>query len=245
MSPDEPQDNGDDSSLPDDALVPADEILHNIFEEIESRRSLGVETGFDELDLLLGGLRGGELIVIGSRPGHGKTSLITAIAANTSVKKNLPLVIFNLESNRWQFCKRLICYLSGIELHKFNRSMLNSNEYARLAECVGAVAKAPLRITAPPRISIDGLCSMSRTAVRNHGAKLILIDYIQRIMAPGDNRTEQLTLISSSLKSITIELGIPVICASELNRGMFEPNDPRPRGKDLRGSGTLRKTQTR
>ena len=216
-----------------------EDVLVSVFESVESRGQRGLETGFFELDDMTNGLQNGELIVIASRPSIGKTTLAMNILEHVAADSKLPCAVFTLEMTKEQFAQRMMCSRSQLDAHKLRKGMLQAHEYQHLANVIGELANAPLRLSAVPGATLDELCALARLAVTTHGAKLLMVDYVQLIEARGESRTEQLTLISRRLKALALELNVPIICTSQLNRGMFQPDAPRPRMEDMRGSGTI------
>ncbi len=218
---------------------PAEIALHALFERIESRGMRGIETGFFELDDMTNGLQDAEFIVVGGRPAMGKSAFVSNIVEHVSVNTGLPVAVITFEMTEEQYMQRMLASRSQLDAHKLRKGMLKENQYVHLANVVGEIAKAPLFVSAKANIYIDDLCDLIRDIVLERGVKLVVIDYVQLIEAAGNSRTEQLTLVSGRLKALAMSLRIPVIGVSALNRGMFQPEAPRPRLEDLRGSGTL------
>jgi replicative DNA helicase len=143
-----------------------------------------------------------------------------------------------------QAAVRMLCGRAKVDSHRMRRGFLMSQEYVGLTTTVGYLAKAPLLIASLSQANLDDLCELAMKTVRENGCRMIAIDYVQRVDGPGENRTEQLTNISSRLKALAMQLRIPVLCASQLNRAPVARTSPqfgiyRPRLEDLRGSGSL------
>jgi replicative DNA helicase len=223
----------------DGATEAMEDVLHEVFDTIENRGQRGIETGLIELDWTLNGLRRREMIVLGSRTSMGKSALAANFLEHMTVDSGIPCAAFLLEMDKQQYAQRLLCSRARIDSHKMRSGMLSADEYVRLADTVGEVAKAPLYVQSVPGIYLDELCELIDETVRKRGVLVVLVDYVQLIEAEGDNRTEQLTVISRRLKALAMRLNIALIAVSQLNRGMFQSEAPRPRFEDLRGSGTL------
>jgi replicative DNA helicase len=215
------------------------DVLETVFEQIETRGQRGIETGYLELDEMTNGLQNGELILVAARPSVGKTAFVANILQHVAGNSNVPALMLTMEMTEEQFTQRMICSHSGVDGHKLRKGMLRSHEYAHVANTVGVLSKMPLWVQSLDHIQLNDLCDLARHAVRELGAKLMVVDYVQLIDAQGDNRTEQLTTISRKLKALAMELNVPIMCVSQLNRGMFQPTAPRPRMADIRGSGTF------
>ena len=220
-------------------VASSEEVLHEVFEAIECRGQRGIETGFYDLDDMLNGLQAGELTIIAGRPSIGKTALALNFVEHATLNSKTPCGVFTLESTKEQLAQRMLCSHCGLDSHKLRKGMLSADEYQELANVVGEMATAPLFVNSLPGATLHELTASIRRAVVAHGLKLAVIDYVQLIEAKGESRTEQLTLISRRLKALALELKISLVCISQLNRGMFQPEMPRPRMEDLRGSGTL------
>jgi replicative DNA helicase len=214
------------------------EVVHDVFERLDAQ-DRGHDTGLFDLDDDLHGLHAGDMIVIGSRPSLGKTSLATRMIEGLCVDKKIPSAYLTLQTSKRCFTERLLCSRAKVDFHKFRRRLLSSAEFSRVTQTLCEIAAAPIVVHSASRITLDELSEVVSTAVEDHKVQVVVLDYVQLIEAAGDNRTEQLTRVSRRLKSLAMDLNVSLICLSQLNRGMFQPNDPRPRMEDLRGSGSL------
>src|SRR6266508_4982796 len=162
-------------------LPKLEDVLLDLFVKIENRGQRGIETGFFELDYVLNGLQDGELILVAGRPSIGKTALAMGITEHAAVDLKLTCVFFTLEMSNEQFAQRLVCSRAGIDAHKLRLGMLESHQYAHLANGVGEVGKSSLFVKSLPAVELDDLCTLARIAVNERGAKLVVIDYVQLI----------------------------------------------------------------
>jgi replicative DNA helicase len=222
------------------SMEPMEKVLHEVFEMIENRGQRGLESGFHELDDMLNGLQKGEMIIVAARPSMGKTAFAMNIVEHVAADQRLPCAIFSLEMSKQQLAQRMLCSRGQIDAHKLRKGMLNSQEYTKLATVVGELAKAPIWVDDSPGLSPLELRAKARRLKRQHDIKCLMIDYMQLMDNPGpENRQQQITEISRAVKSVARELGIPVICLSQLNRATEGRDGHRPRMSDLRESGSI------
>jgi replicative DNA helicase len=221
-------------------LVPMEDVLHEVFEMIESRGQRGVETGFFELDDMLNGLQKGEMVIVAARPSMGKTAMAMNIIEHVAADSMLPCAVFSLEMSKQQLAQRMLCSRGAIDAHKLRKGMLQAHEYAHLANVVGELAKAPIWVDDSPGLTPLDLRAKARRLKLQHDVKLIMIDYMQLMDCPGvDSRQEQVSVISRGIKAVARELSVPVIALSQLNRGSENRDGHRPRMSDLRESGSI------
>ena len=222
------------------AMVPMEEVLLEVFEMIENRGQRGIETGFFELDDMLNGLQNGEMVIVAARPSMGKTALAMNFVEHIAADNRLPCAIFSLEMSKQQLAQRMLCSRGQIDAHKLRKGLLQSHEYAHLANVVGELAKAPVWVDDSPGLTVLDLRAKSRRLKLQHDVKCIMIDYMQLMDNPGpDSRQQQISEISRGVKSVARELNIPVICLSQLNRASEGRDGHRPRMSDLRESGSI------
>ena len=222
------------------AMVPLEEVLHEVFETIESRGQRGVPTGFLDLDEMLNGLQNGEMIILAARPSMGKTALATNIVEHIAADEMMPCALFSLEMSKQQLAQRMLCSRGEIDAHKLRKGMLSSEEYTKLASTVGTLAKAPIWVDDSPGLTILDLRSKARRLKMQHDIKCVMIDYMQLMDNPGpESRQQQISEISRGIKSVARELSVPVIALSQLNRQSEGRDGHRPRMSDLRESGSI------
>jgi replicative DNA helicase len=221
-------------------MVKMEEVLHEVFEMIENRGQRGLETGFFELDDMMNGLQNGEMIIVAARPSMGKTAFGMNMIEHIAADSRLPCAVFSLEMSKQQLAQRMLCCRGEIDAHKLRKGLLQSHEYAHLANVVGELAKAPIWVDDSPGLTPLDLRAKARRLKRQHDIKCIMIDYMQLMDNPGpESRQQQISEISRGIKSVARELEIPVICLSQLNRASEGRDGHRPRMSDLRESGSI------
>jgi replicative DNA helicase len=222
------------------AVQHMEEVLHEVFEMIENRGQRGIETGFFELDDMTNGLQNGEMVIVAARPSMGKTAMAMNVIEHVAADTLLPCAVFSLEMSKQQLAQRMLCSRGQFDAHKLRKGMLQSHEYAHLANVVGELAKAPIWVDDSPGLTILELRAKARRLKLQHDIKLIMIDYMQLMDNPGvESRQQQISEISRGVKAVARELNIPVICLSQLNRASEGRDGHRPRMSDLRESGSI------
>ena len=226
-----------------------DPVINSAMEQIEAagkRESglSGLQTGFHDLDKLTSGWQNSDLIIIAARPAMGKTAFVLSMAKNMAVDYNTPVAIFSLEMSNLQLVNRLISNVCEIEGEKIKSGRLSRQEWEQLNSRVRSLFSAPLYVDDSPSLSILELRTKARRLVKEHGVKIIIIDYLQLMNATGmkfGSREQEVSMISRSLKQLAKELNIPVIALSQLSRKVEERNDgnKRPQLSDLRESGAI------
>lgn len=228
-------------------FVPIDEIAIEVMNKIEEASRLkepitGVPSGFTDLDYMTTGFQPSDFILVAARPSMGKTAFVLNIMEYVSLKKNLPCMIFSLEMSKEQLVKRMFAMDSGIDSQNLRSGKLTDDEWGRLVDTVGRVGKANLMIDDTPGISVTELRSKCRKAKLEHGLSLIIIDYLQLMSGSSkksDNRQQEISDISRSLKALARDLDCPVIALSQLSRACETRTDHRPMLSDLRESGAI------
>lgn len=229
-------------------FIPINSILHETFERIDELhrdkgKLRGVPSGFIDLDKLLGGFQKSDLIVLAARPSMGKTSLALDMVRNVAVHSKVPVGIFSLEMSKDQLVDRLLSAESNVNLWKIRTGMLNEDDFALLGEAMGTLSEAPIYIDDAAGANIMEVRTKARRLQTEHNLGLIVIDYLQ-LMSGGrntnsDNRVQEVSEISRSLKILARELNIPVIALSQLSRGVEQRPDKVPQLSDLRESGSI------
>jgi replicative DNA helicase len=197
----------------------------------------GVSTGFTDMDRMTAGLQKGDLVIIAGRPSMGKTSFAMNIAENVAIKAKKPVLIFSLEMPGESLTMRMLSSLSRVELSKVLTGKLSDEDWPRISSSVGILAETVLYIDDTAALTPTELRSRARRVAREHnGLGLIVVDYLQLMRVPGhkENRTNEISEISRSLKILAKELNVPVIALSQLNRGLEQRSDRRPVMSDLR-----------
>jgi replicative DNA helicase len=222
------------------AMVEMEQVLHEVFEMIENRGQRGLETGFYELDDMMNGLQNGEMIIVAARPSMGKTAMAMNMIEHIAANSKLPCAVFSLEMSKQQLAQRMLCSRGEIDAHKLRKGLLQSHEYAHLANVVGELAKAPIWVDDSPGLTPLELRAKCRRLKLQHDIKCVMIDYMQLMDNPGpESRQQQISEISRGIKAVARELSIPVICLSQLNRASEGRDGHRPRMSDLRESGSI------
>lgn len=220
-------------------------------------RSVGIKTGFKDLDMLLGGLQPSELVILASRPSMGKTALGTNIAFNAAkayreerdesgrpVRQDGAVVgFFSLEMSAEELATRILAEQSGVSSHRIRRGEVSGDDFSRFVQVSQELNYLPFYIDDSADLSIAALRSRSRRLHRQHGLSLIIVDYVQLLRpAPGqrpENRVQELTEITRSLKALAKDLNLPVLALAQLSRKVEEREDKRPQLADLRESGSI------
>src|SRR5580692_5049659 len=222
------------------------EIMPGALDEIEaigSRNGVltGVPTGFADLDALTNGLHPSQMIVIAARPGMGKSTLALDFARAAAIRNGMTTVLFSLEMGRNEITMRLLSAESRVSLQTMRTGQMNDDDWARLARRMSEVADAPLFIDDSPNMSMMEIRAKCRRLKQRHDLKFVIVDYLQLMSSPKrvENRQQEVSEMSRSLKLLAKELDVPVVALSQLNRGPEQRGDKRPLLADLRESGCL------
>ncbi len=222
------------------------ETLAESFDRLEELQKTGaglrgVETGFTDLDNLLSGLQASNLIILAARPGQGKTAFVINIAQHVAIANKLPVGVFSLEMSKEELVDRLLVSQSDIDAWKLKTGRLQEEDYDKLSVAMGALAEAPIFIDDTPGLSIPEMRTKARRLQSEHNLKLLIVDYLQ-LANPGkkfENRVNEVSYISQSLKNMARELKIPVIGVSQLSRAVEQRGGGKPQLADLRESGAI------
>ena len=233
-------------------VIPIENAVQDAIKKIEEAANRenglsGLESGYHKLDRLTSGWQNSDLIIIAARPAMGKTAFVLSMAKNMAVDYNYPVAVFSLEMSCLQLVNRLICNVCSLEGEKIKSGQLTSPEWENLMTRTRALSTAPLYIDDTPSLSIFELRTKARRLVREHGVKIIIIDYLQLMNATGmkfGSREQEVSTISRNLKQLAKELDIPIIALSQLNRSVETRSaddklGKRPQLSDLRESGAI------
>ncbi len=226
-------------------FVPINTVLHESFERIdelhrERGKLRGIPTGFIDLDKRLGGLQKSDLIILAARPSMGKTSLALDILRYVSVHLKTPTGIFSLEMSKDQLVDRLLSAQADVELSKIRSGHLDDNDFEKLGEAMGALSEAPIFIDDAASGNIMEIRTKARRLQAEHGLGLVVVDYLQLMAGRNqENRVQEVSEISRSLKILARELNVPVLALSQLSRGVENRPDKVPQLADLRESGSI------
>jgi len=225
---------------------PISSVLSQVYDQIEERyqhrgEMVGIPTGFADLDKLLGGLQPADLIIIAGRPGMGKTSLALSILRHATIKHKLCSALFSMEMSAEQVVQRLISAESGIDSQRLRMGEIQESEWESFARAGAILSEVPIFIDDTPAISPLEIRTKSRRVHAEHGLQLVVVDYLQLMGGGGrtENRVQEISQISRSLKALAMELRLPVIALSQLSRATEARQPPIPRLSDLRESGSI------
>ncbi|MBX5466003.1 MAG: replicative DNA helicase [Firmicutes bacterium] len=226
-------------------VVPLHEVLIDAFHRLEQLyenrgKLVGLPTGFIDLDRLTAGLQASDLIVVAARPSMGKTMFCLNLARHVATREKVPVAIFSLEMSREQLALRLLSAEAEIEGHRLRSGELDERMWAQLSIALGRLGEAPIFIDDTPAISALELRAKARQLKSQHNIGLIIIDYMQLMQGRrSENRQQEISDISRSLKALARELNIPVVALSQLSRAVESRTDKRPMLSDLRESGAI------
>lgn len=222
-----------------DVLMSAYETL--VQNALNKDKLTGVPTGFDELNRRTGGLHGGELIIIAGRPGMGKSSFAVNIAESAAIANNIPVAIFNLEMSKSMIVNRILCSQALVDSGKVRMGDFSTEDWQQIGSVVDKVAMAPIYIDDTASITVSEIRAKCRRLKQAKNLGLIVIDYLQLMQSSNrtDNRQQEISDISRSLKVLSKELDVPVIALSQLARTCEARTDKRPMLSDLRESGAI------
>ncbi len=231
---------------PQEGLISISDTLVQTFNQIEKLHQKialpGIPCNFYDLDAITSGFGRSDLIIIAGRPSMGKTSLALNMAHNIAKENNLPVAIFSLEMSKEQLAQRLLASEAGIESNRLRSGRLSQNELEPLSIALGTLSSLPIFIDDTANISVMQMRSQVRKLQSEQKGQLglVLIDYLQLMEGSGsDNRVQELSKITRSLKGLAREINAPVIALSQLSRAVESRNNKRPMMSDLRESGCL------
>ncbi|MDI3533938.1 MAG: replicative helicase [Thermosediminibacterales bacterium] len=226
-------------------FYPIKDVIMQTFDRIEqlynNKGSMtGVPSGFPDLDRLTSGFQPSDLILIAARPSMGKTSFALNISQYAAIRAKVPVAIFSLEMSKEQLVQRMLCAEANIDSHKLRSGQLEDDDWPRLARAMGPLSEADIFIDDTPGISVMEMRAKARRLKAEKGLGLIVIDYLQLMQGRGntENRQQEISEISRSLKALARELNVPVIALSQLSRAPEQRQDHKPILSDLRESGS-------
>jgi replicative DNA helicase len=225
-------------------FIPMRKALQDFFEQIDQLQQqqgevIGVPTGFADLDKLTGGLHAADLVVLAARPSVGKSAFAFNVARNAAIEGQ-GVVVFSLEMSIEQIVQRMLCSEASVDSQRLRQGYIDEFEWRRISEAFGVLSEAPIWFDDTPAISTMELRMKARRLKAEHDVKLIIVDYIQLMQGRGlENRVQEVSEISRSLKALARELRVPVIALSQLSRAIESRADHRPVLSDLRESGSI------
>jgi len=228
------------------SFTPLKDIIPAAFAKVEQlfkRKELitGVPTGYYEIDKMTAGLQPSDLIILAGRPSMGKTAFAMNLAQHAALVEKTGVAIFSLEMSKEQLTMRLLSSVGRIDSHRIRTGKLHDDDWPKLTRAVGMLSEAPLYIDDTPAISVLEMRSKVRRLAAQHPIGMILVDYLQLMRGRTniENRTQEISEISRSLKALAKEHNVPVLALSQLNRGLESRTDKRPMMSDLRESGAI------
>ena len=213
----------------DSVITEAYEMLHKAAERTDGMS--GIASGFHALDRMTSGWQNSDLVILAARPAMGKTAFALSMAKNIAVDQNIPVALFSLEMSNVQLINRVIVNTCEIKGEKIKSGQLEDYEWAQLDNKIKDLIGKPMIVEDTPSLSVFELLTKARRLVKEHGVRLIMIDYLQLMNASGmsfGSRQEEVSTISRSLKGLAKELNIPILALSQLNRGV----ENRPGGEN-------------
>ncbi|WP_349945082.1 replicative DNA helicase [Lacrimispora sp. BS-2] len=228
-------------------FVPIRQVAMNVLEKIEEASKnqgtvTGIPTGFIDLDYKTSGLQPSDFILIAARPSMGKTAFVLNLVDHIAVKKGLPCMVFSLEMSKEQLVNRMLAMESNVDSQKLRTGTLSDTDWDAVVEGIGVIGNSKLIIDDTPGISIGELRSKCRKMKLEYGLSVVIIDYLQLMSGSGkggENRQQEISEISRSLKALAREMNAPVIALSQLSRACETRPDHRPMLSDLRESGAI------
>ncbi|PAV28466.1 replicative DNA helicase [Virgibacillus profundi] len=223
------------------------DVLIDVYDKIEQLHHLdgdvtGIPSGFRDLDRITSGFQRNDLIIIAARPSVGKTAFALNVAQSVAVNTDENVAIFSLEMGADQLVQRMLCAEGNIDSQRLRSGQLLADDWSKLTMAMGSLSNAGIYIDDSPGVRVSEIRSKCRRLKQENGLGMILIDYLQLIQGSansGENRQQEVSEISRSLKGLARELNVPLIALSQLSRGVESRQDKRPMMSDLRESGSI------
>jgi len=230
-----------------EAFVRIKELVWPAMERIEKLQAqggglTGIPSGFKDLDDLTAGFQKGDLVIIAARPSMGKTAFVLNVAQYAAIEHRSRVAMFSLEMSADALVQRLLCSEGWVDSQHLRRAQLRDDDYPKLAKAAGLLGTAPLWIDDSPALTPLQVRSKARRLKAEQNIDLVIVDYLQLMHAASEaeNRTQEISLISRSLKALAKELDVPVVALSQLSRAPEQRGkDRRPQLSDLRESGAI------
>ncbi|WP_128895583.1 replicative DNA helicase [Longirhabdus pacifica] len=227
-------------------FVQIKDVLMDVFERVEflyqyKGTTTGIPSGFTDLDRMTSGFQPSDLIIVAARPSVGKTAFALNIAQNVGARAKKGVAIFSLEMSASQLVQRMLCAEANVDANRLRTGQLEAEDWEKMTMAIGTLAEAEIYIDDSPGITVAEIRSKCRRLKKEKGLDMIVIDYLQLIHGRGksDNRQQEVSEISRTLKQIARELEVPVIALSQLSRSVEQRQDKRPMMSDLRESGSI------
>ncbi|WP_114571922.1 replicative DNA helicase [Exiguobacterium flavidum] len=229
------------------SFIPISDVLTSAYATIDklhkqSGETTGIPTGFRDLDKVTAGFQRNDLIIVAARPSVGKTAFALNITQNVATRADENVAIFSLEMGAEQLVMRMLCAEGNVDAQRLRTGQLEDEDWGKLSLAMSNLSRAGIYIDDTPGIRVNDIRAKCRRLKQEHGLGMIMIDYLQLIQGNGrssDNRQQEVSEISRSLKSLARELEVPVIALSQLSRGVESRQDKRPMMSDIRESGAI------
>jgi replicative DNA helicase len=228
-----------------DGFLPIKDVLIETYERIETLHNstsdmTGTPSGYRDLDRMTSGFQRSDLIILAARPSVGKTAFALNVAQNVAARAGETVAIFSLEMSAPQLVQRMLCAEGNIDANRMRTGSFQEEDWEKLTMAIATLSKAHIYIDDTPGITVGQIRSKCRRLKAEHGLGIILIDYLQLIHGSGkENRQQEISAISRTLKGIARELDCTVIALSQLSRAVEQRQDKRPMLSDLRESGSI------
>lgn len=226
--------------------VPLKEVVKDSIETIDKlyqnkAHVTGIPSGFFDFDQKTSGLQSSDFIVIAGRPSMGKSAFAISLAEHAGVVEGIPLAFFSLEMSKEQLVQRMLCSHARVDAHKVRTGYLSASDWPKLTAAAGKLSEAPIFIDDTPGISVMELRAKARRLKSHHNIRLLILDYMQLMRGSigSENRQQEISEISRSIKALARELDIPIVAISQLSRAVESRVDHRPQLSDLRESGAI------
>jgi replicative DNA helicase len=228
------------------SFIPLKDALAESFDRIDELHKKGaglrgVKTGFTDLDNTLSGMQQSNLLILAARPGQGKTAMIVNIAQHAAVVDKTPVAIFSLEMSKEELVDRLLVGQADVDAWRIKTGRLTESDFTKLSNAMGELADAPIFIDDTPGITISEMRTKARRLQLEQNIALFIVDYLQ-LVNPGrryENRVQEVSVVSQSLKNLARELKVPVLAVSQLSRAVEHRGERKPQLADLRESGAI------
>ncbi|MEA2704980.1 MAG: replicative helicase, partial [Actinomycetota bacterium] len=210
-----------------DTLKPIKELLEESLDRLEAlfdrgEAITGVPTGYVDLDEQLAGLQPSNLLIVGARPGMGKTSFALGMVANAAMEAQTPVLLFSLEMSHSEISQRLLCAEARVDATRMRNGRLHESDWPKITHAIGRLAEAPIFIDDNPNVTVMDIRAKARRMKSREGLGLVVVDYLQLMSgrARAENRQVEVSEISRSLKILARELEVPVVALSQLSRNL-------------------------
>ncbi len=219
-------------------------LLEQTFEALEANQGqliTGLSSGYNQLDEMTSGFQNGDMIILAARPSMGKTALLLNMAEYMSITDKRPVAIFSMEMSKEQLAQRILASHARFDLRRMRKGTISPGDWTHLQVAAGDLEQAPILIDDSALLTILQMRAKARRLKAAYDIQCLFVDYLQLMTYSGKARArhEQITEISRGIKALARELGIPVVCAAQLNRGPTDRESHRPRMSDLRESGSI------